>query len=110
MYVRQDLLFYAYQFYSFQGMHHKELRSKEDNVLVVRSFISVISSSQQCVQFAHSTSRVVVKQEVEHSQIQGPTSLTMVKFLGRHEILEVLVIGPDFHRMSHSFQKVSSLF
>jgi len=45
----------------------------------------------------------VMKQEVKPSQMQGPASLTTVKFLGRHEILEVLVVGPDFHRMGRSF-------
>jgi len=38
-----------------------------------------------------------MKQEVKSSQMQGPTSLIMVKFLGCHEILKVLVVGPDFH-------------
>jgi len=37
-----------------------------------------------------------MKQEVKSSQMQGPTSLMTVKFLGHHEILEVLVVGPDF--------------
>jgi len=96
-YVGQDLLFYTCQFHSFQGMHCKELWSKEDNVLVVRSSVSVISSPQQCVWFAHSMSGAVTKQEVEPSQMQGPTSLTTVKFLGRHEILKVFVVSPDFH-------------
>jgi len=70
----------------------------------------VISSPRQCVRFAHSTSRAVIKQEVESSQMQGPTSLAMVKFLGHHEILEVLVVSPDFHWMGRSFQEVPSLF
>jgi len=96
-YVGQDLLFYAYQFHSFQGTHCKKLRSKEDDVLVVRSSVSMISSPRQCVWFAHGMSGAVMKQEVEPSQMQGPMSLTIVKFLGHHEILEVLVIGPDFH-------------
>jgi len=51
-----------------------------------------------------------MKQEVESSQIQGLMSLAMVKFLGRHEILKVLVVGPDFYRMGHAFQKVPLLF
>jgi len=96
-YVGQDLLFHACQFYSFQGTHCKEFQSKENNVLIVGGSISMISSSRQCIQFAHSTSGAVMKQEVESSQIQGPTSLAMVKFLGRHEILKVLVVGSDFH-------------
>jgi len=109
-YVGQDLLFYACQFHSFQGTHCKELRSKEDDVLVVGSSISIISSPQQCVQFAYSIFRAVMKQEVEPSQMQGPTSLMTVKFLGCHEILEVLVISPDFYQMGCSFQKVPLLF
>jgi len=48
-------------------------------------------------------SGTVVKQEVEPSQMQGPTGLTMVKFLGHHEILEVLVIGSDLYWMGRSF-------
>jgi len=55
-------------------------------------------------------SGVMMKQEVESSQMQEPTSLTTVKFLGCHEILEVLVVGPDFHQMGCSFQKVPPLF
>jgi len=51
-----------------------------------------------------------MKQEVESSQMQEPTSLVTVKFLDRHEILKVLVVGPDFHQIGRSFQKVPSLF
>jgi len=51
-----------------------------------------------------------MKEEVESSQMQGPTSLATVKFLGRHEILEVLVVSPDFHQMGCAFQKVPLLF
>jgi len=52
----------------------------------------------------------VVKQEIEPSQIQGPTGLTTVKFLGRHEILEVLVVGPDLYWIDCFFQEVPLLF
>jgi len=31
--------------------------------------------------------------------MQGPTGLTMVKFLGHYEVLEVLVVGPDLYQM-----------
>jgi len=51
-----------------------------------------------------------MKQEVESSQMQGPRSLMMVKFLGRYEILKVLAVGPDFHWMGRFFQKVPLLF
>jgi len=55
-------------------------------------------------------SGAVMKQEVESSQMQGPMSLATVKFLGCHEILEVLVVGLDFHQMGRAFQKVPLLF
>ena len=91
-------------------MHRKELWSKEDNIVIVGGSVSIISSPQQCVQFAHSTSGAVMKQEVESSQMQEPTSLATVKFLSHHEILEVFVVSPDFHWMGRSFQKVPPLF
>jgi len=55
-------------------------------------------------------SGMVVKQEVEPSQMQGPTGLMTVKFLGCHEILEVLVVGPDLHWIGRSFQEVPLFF
>ena len=57
----------------------------------------MIGSPQQCIQFVHSMSRMVVKQEVEPSQMQEPTGLTTVKFLGYHEILKVLVVSLDLY-------------
>jgi len=63
----------------------------------------MIGSPRQCIWFAHGTSGAVVKQEVKPSQMQGPTGLTTVKFLGRHEVLEVLVVGPDLYWMGCSF-------
>jgi len=104
--VRQDLLFHACQFYPFQSTHCKEFQSKKDYVLIVRGFVFVIGSPRQCVLFAHGTSGTVVEQEVKPSQMQRPMGLTMVKFLGRHEILEVLVVGPDFYWIGRSFQEV----
>ena len=101
--VGQDLLLYACQFHPFQSMYRKEFRSQEDYVLVVQGSVSMIGSPRQCVRFAHGTSWAVVKQEVEPSQVQGPAGLMTVKFLGRHEVLEVLVVGPDLYWMGRSF-------
>jgi len=108
--VGQDLLFYACQFHPFQSAHHKEFWSERDYVLVVRGSVSVIGSSQQCIQFAHGMSRTVVKQEVEPSQMQGPTGLTIVKFLSCYKVFEVLVVSPDLYWMSRPFQEVPLLF
>jgi len=36
--------------------------------------------------------------------------LTTVKFLGHHEVLQVLVVHPDLHWVSGSFQEMPLLF
>ena len=56
--------------------------------------------------FRHMTA--MVKQKVKPSQIQGPTSLTTVKFFSYYEILEVLVVSPDLYWMGRSFQGSAS--
>ena len=48
--------------------------------------------------------------EVEASQVQRPPGLATVEFLSRHEVLQVLVVHSDFHRVTSSFQKVPLLF
>ena len=48
--------------------------------------------------------------EVKVSQVQKPTGLAMVEFLSHHEILQVLVVRPDFYWVLSSFQKVPPLF
>ena len=48
--------------------------------------------------------------EVKASQVQGPTGLATIEFLSRHEVLQVLVVCPDFYRVPSSFQKVPPLF
>ena len=53
---------------------------------------------------------MVVKEEVEPSQVQGPTGLLTVKFLGHHEVLEVLAVSSDLYQMDCSFQEVPPLF
>jgi len=41
--------------------------------------------------------------EVKASQVQRPTGLATVEFLGRHEVLQVLVVHPDFYWVPSSF-------
>jgi len=46
---------------------------------------------------------MVVKQEVEPSQMQEPMGLMTVKFLGCHEVLEVLMVSLDLDWVGCSF-------
>ena len=48
--------------------------------------------------------------EVKASQVQRPMGLVTVEFLSRYEVLQVLVVHPDFYQILSSFQKVSPLF
>jgi len=48
--------------------------------------------------------------EVEASQVQRLPGLATVEFLSRHEVLQVLVVRPDFYQVTSSFQKVPLLF
>jgi len=68
------------------------------------------STTKSILSIFYYASRMVVKQEVKPSQMQGPIGLTTVKFLGCHEILEVLVVGQDLYQMGCSFQEVPLLF
>jgi len=42
--------------------------------------------------------------EVEASQVQRPLGLATVEFLSHHEVLQVLVVHPDFYQVPGSFQ------
>jgi len=48
--------------------------------------------------------------EVKASQVQRPMGLATVEFLSRHEVLQVLVVRPDFYRVLGFFQKVPLFF
>ena len=48
--------------------------------------------------------------EVKASQVQRPMGLVTVEFLSYYEVLQVLVVHPDFYQVLSSFQKVPPLF
>ena len=48
--------------------------------------------------------------EVKVSQVQRLTDLATIEFLSRHEVLQILVVRPDFYQVPSSFQKVPPLF
>jgi hypothetical protein len=55
-------------------------------------------------------SRSVMHGEVEFGQVEGPPSLVAVEFLRGHEVLQVLVICPDFKLVMGAFQKMAPIF
>lgn len=51
-----------------------------------------------------------MEEEVKMHEVERPVGLLMIELLGCHEVLEVLVICPDFHWALCIFKKVSPLF
>jgi len=47
--------------------------------------------------------------EVEAGEVERPLGLPPVQLLGRHEVLQVLVIRPDLALMFHALDKVPPL-
>jgi len=41
--------------------------------------------------------------EVKASQVQRPTGLTTIEFLSCHEVLQILMVHPDFYQVPSSF-------
>ena len=47
--------------------------------------------------------------EVEAGEVERPLGLPLIQLLGCHEILQVLVIYPDFTLVFHTFNEVLPL-
>ena len=50
-----------------------------------------------------------VECEVEAGEVERPSGLPPVQLLGRHEVLQVLVVRPDLTLMFHALNKVPPL-
>jgi len=70
----------------------------------------MIWSLGQGIRLPHRPSGAVVESEVEVDEVQGPTSLTTVEFLGHYKVLEILVVYSNFHWIGCSFKEMSQLF
>jgi len=51
----------------------------------------------------------VVECEIEAGEVEGPSGLPPVQLLGRHEVLQILVVRPDLALMFRAFDKVPPL-
>ena len=52
----------------------------------------------------------MVQQQVEVGQVQGPLSLTAIELLCHPEVLEVLVVCPNFELVPCALKEVPPLF
>jgi hypothetical protein len=65
---------------------------------------------RQSIGLAHRASRSVVHGKIEPGKVEGPLSLTAVELLCCHEVLQVLVVRPDFKFVMSAFQKMAPVF
>jgi hypothetical protein len=48
--------------------------------------------------------------EIEPGKVEGPSSLVAVELLCCYEVLQVLVVHPDFKLVTSTFQKMAPVF
>src|ERR1700675_945054 len=108
--VMEDGAFLTGDSDTFKGMDLEKFRIQEGDVCVVCNARSVVRAAGEGVRLAHAPSWLVVEGEVEAGQVEGPSGLAAVEFLGGPEVLEVLMVRPDLKRLARAFQVVSPLF
>ncbi len=95
------------------GLQLKLLRLDKGSLLLVVSCISfpgcTIRSSGKSVGPNLLGTEAIRDDKVEAWKQYTPTSLSLIQYLGRHEVLKVLVIGVDRDRMLSSFKKMTPL-
>src|ERR1700675_4201430 len=108
--VTEDGAFFTGDSDTFEGTDLEKFRTKEGDVCIVCNAGSVVCAAGEGVRLAHAPSGLVVEGEVEAGQVEGPSGLVAVEFLGGPEVLEVLMVRPDLKRLARTFQVVSPLF
>ena len=51
----------------------------------------------------------MVEEEIEAGEVEGPPGLPTVELLGRHKVLQVLVVRPDLALVFRAFDEVPPL-
>ncbi len=101
--VERGLLDFGVNFLNCQHDHCPEVFwFEDDNLIIVLLPLFVICSSTKQVSFLVRCSWFVVEREVVFCQFCHPACLVVVQFLGFSEVLEILVICPDFEILSRS--------
>src|ERR1700721_3044820 len=69
----------------------------------------MVSSTGEGIWLTHTTPWSMVEREVETGKVQRPPSLATVELLGCAEILQVLVVRPDFDGLACPLQVMPPL-
>src|SRR5882762_567486 len=71
---------------------------------------TMVCSAGQGIGLAHRTSWSVVHGKIKPGKVMGPPSLAAVELLRCHEVLQVLVVRPDFKLVTSPFQEMAPVF
>ncbi|GLB45127.1 hypothetical protein LshimejAT787_2000320 [Lyophyllum shimeji] len=107
--ISQDLVFLAGSDETLQSADGEKLRLEQHDIRVVGAAVSVVRPARERIGLPHTTSRTVVKHEVEIGQVQGPPCLTPVELFGGQEVFEVLVVHIDFDLVPCTFKEMPPL-
>lgn len=80
---------------------------EDNNIIVVVLALVVVVSSGEEVSFLVGNTRLMVENEVVFCEFSDPACLASVQFLGFLEVLEVLMIHPDFNIFCGTHEVVS---
>src|ERR1700675_3525716 len=108
--ITEDGAFFTGDSDIFEGPYLEKFRTKEGDVCIVCNVGSVVCAAGEGVRLAHTPSWLVVEGEVEAGQVERPSGLAAVEFLGGPEVLKVLMVRPDLKGLARAFQVVSPLF
>src|SRR5258707_7850253 len=87
----------------------KHLQGQQGEVCIVICSSWVIHLPQQGIRSAHLPSRLVGQDEVKPGEVQGPSCLAAVQFVGLLEIRQVLMICVDLELLIRPLKEVPPL-
>src|SRR6201991_5388650 len=91
-----------------ESLNFEVLWLKQDNILVVILPLAMIWPPGQSIRFPREITWPMMQAKVKSRQIQGPSGLPPIEFLGSHEVLQILVVCPNFKVMILFFLIMSS--
>src|ERR1700675_411010 len=80
--VTEDGAFFTGDSDTFKGPDLEKFRTQEGDVCIVSDTGSVVCAAGEGIGLAHAPSWLVVEGEVEAGQVEGPSGLAAVEFLG----------------------------
>src|ERR1700753_479541 len=69
----------------------------------------MVRTMRKRIRAAHPTPGLMVEYNVKPGEVERPPGLPPVEMLGLPEVLQILVVGPDLHRMLRSLKEVPPL-